>query len=112
MAGYSATPLARKLGIAAGAELLLIDAPADYRQIVAPLPQGVRLVNRLSSRTRMVHLFATRERDLRSALLRLRPRIEADATVWVSWPKKTSRVATDITEDTIREVALPLGFVD
>jgi hypothetical protein len=112
MAGYSATPLSRKLGIAAGAELLLIDAPDDYRQLVDPLPHGVRLVNRLSSRTRMVHLFATRERDLRRALMRLRPRIGTDAVVWVSWPNKTSRVATDITEDTIREVALPLGFVD
>jgi len=112
MAGYSATPLSRKLGIAEGAELLLIDAPGDYRKIVDPLPQGVRLVNRLSARTRMVHLFATRERDLRSALVRLRPRIGADGVVWVSWPKKASKVETDITEDTIRDVALPVGFVD
>ena len=112
MAGYSVTPLWRKRGIAAGAELLLIDAPDDYRKLVSPLPQGVRLVNRLSWLTRMVHVFATRERALRSALARLRTRVVADAVVWVSWPKRTSRVETDITEDTIRAVALPLGFVD
>jgi hypothetical protein len=112
MPGYSATPLARKLGIASGAEVLLIDAPHDYRSFVDPLPDGVRFGTRLSSRTSLVHVFATRERDLRRTLTSLRRRIAPDAVVWVSWPKKASRVPTDITEDTIREIALPLGFVD
>jgi hypothetical protein len=112
MAGYSGTPLARKLGIAPHAEVLLIDAPDDYQSLVAPLPDGVRFGSRLSRTTTVVHMFSTRERGLRALLTRLRPRIAPEAVVWVSWPKQASRVATDITEDTIRAIALPLGFVD
>ena len=112
MAGYSGTPLAKKLGIKAGANVCLSHAPKHYGGLVAPLPDGVRLVNRVSDTTDLIHLFVTRrkdlERGLKSALKSMRP----DAAIWVSWPKKSSGVATDITEDTIRAVALPMGLVD
>ncbi len=112
MAGYSGTALATKLGIKPGIEMHVVQAPEDYRELVAPLPDGVLLAPRLSSSTDIVHLFTTRKSELQSLLRSCRARLRPDAVVWVSWPKKTAKVATDITEDTIREVALPMGFVD
>jgi hypothetical protein len=112
MAGYSGTPLARKLGITEGRTILLSHAPKNYLDLVAPLPEGVRIVSRLTDDTDIVHLFATRRSELAKALQSLRSKLRQDGAVWVSWPKKSAKVPTDITEDTIREVALPIGFVD
>lgn len=111
MAGYSGTPLAKKLGIKAPMILVAIDAPGEYRGWLGKLPEGVAVSS--SSRTlRAVHLFATRKAILEKHLRRCRGRLEPTGFVWVSWPKKASKVETDITEDVIRELALPLGFVD
>ena len=110
--GYSGTPLARKLGIAEGCRLLVVNPPQDYAALLAPMPDGVAFDSRLSARTDVVHVFAESRASLASDLARLRAGIRADAAIWVSWPKKASKVATDITEDTIREIALPLGLVD
>jgi hypothetical protein len=112
MSGYSGTPLAKKLGIRAGARLFLHAAPQNYRQLVAPLPAGVQTVPRIDARTDIVHVFATARAPLGTALQRARRAMRSDAAIWVSWPKKASRVATDISEDVIRELALPLGLVD
>jgi hypothetical protein len=112
MAGYSGTPLARKLGITEGRTILLAHAPKNYLDLVAPLPERVKIVSRLTGNTDIVHLFATRRSELAKALRSLRTRLRQDGAVWVSWPKKSAKVPTDITEDTIREVALPIGFVD
>lgn len=111
-AGYSGTPLARKLGIKDGACVLLLNPPANYLTLLAPLPDEVRFASRLSKTTGMIHGFFVRKADLQEALSSLRDRIKPDAVVWVSWPKKASGVPTDIVEDTIREVALPMGYVD
>ena len=111
-AGYSGTPLARKLGIVAGSRVSTLDAPDGYRDWLAPLPEGVRFEARVSAGTDVVHLFVDRRADLQALLDSLRDRIAPAAAVWVSWPKKASKVTTDVTEDTIREIALPLGFVD
>lgn len=110
--GYSGTPLAKKLGISAGCRLLAIAAPADYVQLLAPMPDDVRLEKKPGTGIDVTHLFTTRRADLATQLKALRKSLRPDAALWVSWPKKASRVATDITEDTIRELALPLGFVD
>ena len=110
--GYSGTPLARKLGILAGSRVFVVDAPAGYRDWLAPLPEGVRFEATLSADIDVVHVFADRRAPLANRLGELRDRIAPTAAVWVSWPKKASRVSTDITEHTIRELALPLGFVD
>jgi hypothetical protein len=112
VAGYSGTPLAKKLGIKAGANICLSHAPKDYGGLVAPLPDGVRLVGRVSEATDLIHIFVTRRKDLESGLKSTLKAMRPDAAVWVSWPKKASGVATDITEDTIRDVALPMGLVD
>ncbi|MCK9688760.1 DUF3052 domain-containing protein [Scleromatobacter humisilvae] len=110
--GYSGTPLARKLGIAAGSRVLALHAPDGYRDWLAPLPEGVRFEAAVSAAVDVVHVFSDRRADLKQQLDALRPRIGPAAAVWVSWPKKASKVPTDVTEDTIRELALPIGFVD
>jgi hypothetical protein len=110
--GYSGTPLAKKLGIREGGRLLVKAAPPGYGTWLAPLPPGVVFEEKLSQLTDIVHLFCDRRALLTQELKRLRKSIRSDAAVWISWPKKASKLPTDITEDTIRELALPLGFVD
>jgi hypothetical protein len=112
VAGYSRTPLPQKLGIKPGMIVVAIDPPEDYRKLLDPIPSGVNFATRPVGNTKFVHLFATRRSQLTNQLSILRRKIADDATLWVSWPKKSSGVATDITEDVIRAVALPLGFVD
>ena len=112
VAGYSGTPLARKLGLKEGSTVLAINPPADYRKLLEPIPAGVQFVSRVSTTTDLVHLFTTRQAELRKTLTSLRTRIRPDAAIWVSWPKRTAKVPTDIIEDTIREVAIPMGYVD
>lgn len=112
MAGYSATPLARKLGIKSGSEVFLVGAPEGYHHLLTPLPEAVRFVSRFSETTDIVHLFSARRADLEKALSTFRAAMKPTAMLWVSWPKKSSRVPTDITEDTVRAVALPMGLVD
>jgi hypothetical protein len=109
--GYSGKPVSAKLGIAEDSVVTTIGAPADYDAMVAP-PRGVRLSSRLSTDARFIHVFSTSRADLASALARARKAMATDGVIWVSWPKKASGVKTDITEDTIREVAFPLELVD
>jgi hypothetical protein len=112
MSGYSGTPLAKKLGLRAGTRLFLHAPPQDYRQLVAPLPDGVRIVARMDADTDIAHLFASRRAELRAALQSARHAMREDAVIWVSWPKKASGVATDVSENVVRELALPSGLVD
>lgn len=112
LAGYSGTPLAKKLGIKPGATICLSHAPEHYRELVAPLPDGVRLVGRVNETADLIHIFVTRRKDLERGLTSMLKSMRPDGAVWVSWPKKSSGVDTDITEDTIRAVALPMGLVD
>lgn len=112
LAGYSGTPLAKKLGIIANACVVTRWAPDDYAELVDPVPPGVTFEEKVSTATDVVHVFTVEKSRLAEELTALRDEIRSDAAVWVSWPKKASKVATNITEDTIRELALPLGFVD
>jgi hypothetical protein len=112
MAGYSGTPLPQKLGIKPGTIVVTIDAPDDYRKLLGKIPSGVNFATRPVGKTKFVHLFVKERRALQIHLQSLRHTIAEDAAVWVSWPKKSARVLTDVTEDVIRAVALPLGFVD
>ena len=111
-AGYSGTPLAKKLGIVEGARVFAVDAPEHYGELVAPLPPGVTEAKRIDADTDLVHLFVKSKARLAKALAGARKAMRPDCAIWVSWPKKASGVETDITEDTIREVALPMGLVD
>lgn len=112
MPGYSGTPLIKKLGIAPSMTLVTVDAPPEYRAWLGALPDGARIVTRFDKDLRAVHLFVTERAKLHKCLTTFREKLEPAGFVWVSWPKKASGVATDITEDIVREVALPMGFVD
>ena len=112
MAGYSGTPLAKKLGIEEGFTVFAVNAPKHYRKLLEPLPASVRFVSKLDGATRVAHVFTTRKSELARVLAGFRKGLDLGAAVWVSWPKKSAKVPTEITEDVVREVALPLGFVD
>lgn len=111
-AGYSGTPLARKLGVTDETTIVVINPPKNYATLLEPLPEGARIIARGSKNPSFVHVFVTSRAELATHLESLRRALTQDGLVWVSWPKKSARVPTDITEDTIRQVALPLGFVD
>jgi hypothetical protein len=112
MAGYSQTPLVKKLGIKDGFIVCPIDAPENYRSLLNPLPPTVQFKSAPCPATDLVHVFAVRRAGLARTLSSLRRKLSPSAAIWVSWPKKAAKIPTDITEDTIREIALPLGFVD
>ena len=112
MPGYSGTPLARKLGVRPNERLIALNAPDNYEKLLADLPEGVAITNRVTAKAGFVHLFVKQRSELAKQLAALRARLDDAGILWVSWPKKAAKVETDITEDTIREVALPLGFVD
>ena len=112
MAGYSGTPLARKLGLRPNERLIALNPPQDYAALLEGLPEGVKMTNRLTSGAKFVHLFVRQRSDLEKRLRELRMKLDDAGILWISWPKKASKVETDITEDVIREVGLPLGFVD
>lgn len=110
--GYSGTPLAKKLGITENCQVCTMHAPDDYLELLAPIPSSVQFKKKIDSSTDIVHVFAEQKTQLQTELIHLRSIIKANGVIWVSWPKKASKVPTDIIEDTIRELALPLGLVD
>jgi hypothetical protein len=112
MAGYSGTPLVGKLGIRPNEKIVALSPPANYAALLEALPAGTVITKRLMAKARFVHLFVTRRAELAKRLTALRTTLDDAGILWISWPKKASKVLTDVTEDTIREVALPLGFVD
>ncbi len=113
MAGYSGTPLWKKLGYRPGLVACVESAPPGYVQMLdLPADAAPAWSPSITGDTKLVHVFVVRRSVLATRLKSLRKAIPSECAVWVSWPKKSSGVATDITEDTIREVALPLGFVD
>ena len=112
MTGYSGTPLGQKLGLKPAMTVMVINEPADYRHLLGEGADDVQFSDRTRADSSFVHIFTRRRSELEKQLSRLRKKIRDTATVWVSWPKKSAGVATDITEDVIRAVALPLGFVD
>ena len=111
-AGYSGTPLAGKLGYKSGTRAHLAGGPADYLGLLEPLPEGVVFDAEPGPQTDLAHIFVSEREQLASQLVSLRGQLRADAVLWVSWPKKSSRVPSTVVEDTVRELALPLGWVD
>jgi hypothetical protein len=110
MAGYSGTPLARKLGVRPGDRLALLSAPNGFA--IDDLPPGVEVSRRASRARDVIVSFHTRRADLDRRFPTLMRALVADGGLWVAWPKRASGVATDITEDVVRDVALPTGMVD
>jgi Protein of unknown function (DUF3052) len=112
MPGYSATPLAKKLGIKPGFHIFVDNGPDDYVKLLEPLPDDVSLIPRPARNLDLIHLFTRQARELEAKLPKYMQTIASNGMIWVSWPKKAARVETDVTEDVIRELALPLGLVD
>ena len=112
MSGYSGKPLVQKLGIKPGFCIFAAGLPSGYRDIVGKLPAQVTIVSRLTDSVDMIHLFATEAAALGDKLRILRDAIKPDGMVWVSWPKKSFGVPTDLTDRVVHETALPLGLVD
>jgi hypothetical protein len=112
MAGYSGTPLARKLGIKEGMAVASIDAPDDFAALLDPLPGGVTWTRRLRAPVDLAVAFFSARRVVTARWPALTAAVGHEGTVWVAWPKKSSGVATDLTEDTFRELLLPTGWVD
>jgi hypothetical protein len=110
--GYSGTPLPKKLGITSSTRLAVLGGPSEYESILGELPVGAQVSSKLGVGANIVHLFVTQREALATELSRLRKALHPEAAVWVSWPKKAAKVPTTVTEDVIRELALPLGFVD
>ena len=110
--GYSGTPLARKLGLKPHSRVKTGNAPENYPSLLEPIPEGAKVSARLRPPVDIWHLFSKSRRELARRLPSCLEQIEQDGMIWVSWPKKSSGVASDITEDVVRAVALPLGLVD
>ena len=111
--GYSGTPLAKKLGIKDGMTVSTVRAPENYLELVEPLPESIEVIeNAEYNDIDIAHLFTNGRDDLFSQLAMLRNQIKQDGSIWVSWYKKAAKLPTEITEDTIREAAFPLGLVD
>jgi hypothetical protein len=112
-AGYSGTPLAKKLGISAGSVVLTIAAPPEYRDWLAPVPKDVSFVAKApKAGADVVHLFAVSLTDLKRDLPKARAAMKADGAIWVSWYKKAAKIPTDVTEDAVRRLALATDLVD
>jgi len=114
MVGYSGTPLPQKLGIKDGHRVALVGAPAGFARTLGKLPAGATTQTGLAGDAALdvIVVFVTERAKLVEHLAATRPRMAQAAGLWIAWPKKSSGVATDITENTIRDVALPTGLVD
>jgi hypothetical protein len=112
MAGYSGTPLPKKLGIKEGHDVAFVSAPDGLRETLGELPDGVHVKSRATGPLDVIVLFVTRRAELERRFDRLRAAMDPGAGFWVAWPKRSSGVKTDMTEDVAREVALANGLVD
>jgi hypothetical protein len=110
--GYSGTPLPRKLGMKDGARVAFLDAPDDFADTLGALPDGVTVRERLRGPLDVIVCFILRRADLERRIDRLKAALDPAGRLWIAWPKRASKVETDMTEDVVRDVALPLGLVD
>ena len=111
-AGYSGTPLPRKLGIKEGSRVAVLSAPDGFDATLGALPDGVAVRTRARGPLDVILFFTARRAKLEARIERLKAALDPAGRLWIAWPKRASRVPTDMTEDVVREVALPLGLVD
>ena len=113
MAGYSGTPLLKKLGIKSGAKALVIGEPRAYFDWISPLPEGTKIVKKApSGEVDFIHMFVTEFNDFSKRFKDSKKILKKDGMLWISWPKKSSGVATDLDENIIRDFGLKNGLVD
>ncbi|MEA2229885.1 MAG: hypothetical protein QOF04_3515 [Solirubrobacteraceae bacterium] len=111
-AGYSGTPLQKKLGFKAGFAAAYVNAPDGFDELLGALPDGVAVRARLRGPLDLIVCFVTERRELERRLAALRGALAPAGMLWIAWPKRASGVPTDMTENVVREVALPTGLVD
>ncbi len=110
--GYSGTPLAKKLGMKEGSVVWIINQPAYYFQLFTDLPASIHVSKDSKEPKDLVHFFVKEEELLRKEIIKLKNQLKPNGCIWISWPKKASKVPTDLTEDVIRDLALQNGLVD
>lgn len=112
-AGYSGTPLLKKLGIKPDTHLLWVDIPPHYSDLIGVLPENTQFLQEDGEELAdFIHVFMLKKNQLANELLRLKPRLKKDGMIWISWPKQRSSIATDLNRDIIREAGLAAGLVD
>jgi len=111
-AGYSGTPLAKKLGIKEGYKISVINAPKDYLSFFADLPEDLEWVKGQKVKKNFIHFFTDNRRQLEADIAVLKNEIEANGMIWISWPKKASKVPTDLDGNKVRAIGLENGLVD
>ena len=113
MAGYSGTPLAKKLGFKEGFQAGLVNAPEGFQKELGLLPDGVKIsAGRLQKPLDLVVFFANSQRLLKREFPKLAKKLTKDGMLWIAWPKKASGVATDLSDNSVREIGLAAGLVD
>ncbi len=112
MAGYSGTPLPKKLGIKEGSRIALVNAPKDFESELGELPNNVEFIKRPTKSLDIILFFVLTERALLRDFAKLAARLTANGMIWTAWPKKSSGVATDLSEQRVREIGLEAGLVD
>lgn len=112
MAGYSKRSLPEKLGIKEGTEIAVVNPPSDYDQILIPLPEGVSRAKKLKSAMHFIHFFTKERRELLKKFPDLKKHLAPKGILWISWPKGSSKVKTDLNENVVREIGLANGMVD
>lgn len=112
MAGYSGTPLVKKLGIRENQAIFFINPPKNFRNILGKLPTGIRERKRLSGQIDFIHAFAESSRQLDDCVTRAKKVLTKSGTLWLSWPKKSSGVPTDLSGESVRRCGLRHGLVD
>lgn len=112
MAGYSGTPLAKKLGIKEGSRIALVNAPKDFRSALGELPDNVEFVSRPTKSLDIILFFVMSERVLARDFAKLSEKLVTNGMIWIAWPKKSSGVTTDLTEQRVQRIGLDAGLVD
>jgi hypothetical protein len=110
--GYSGTPLAKKLGFREGLKVRVVNPPDHYFNLFEELPKAIDFSRERKSKKDLIHYFTRDAKELERDILSLKNEIVTNGIIWISWPKKSSKIATDITEDTIRNLALACGLID
>ena len=112
MAGYSGTPLVKKLGIKPGSTLYLLSAPGKYFEWISPLPENIEVKGTLSGKLDFIHLFVADFKTFAQTFVKSKKFLKDDGMMWISWPKKSSKIETDLDENIIRDFGLEHGLVD
>jgi hypothetical protein len=112
MAGYSSTPLPKKLGIKEQSRITFVNAPEDFQTYLGALPEGAEIVKRLTKPLDIILLFVTTERALAKDFAKLAEKLATNGMLWVAWPKKSSGVATDLSFERVQRIGLDAGLVD